>query len=83
MTESSDDLFEQFRSMPMAQLAQYSMGFNIFVSNGESEGIMIGFMDLAPVDIARVKVIANKAYDYWNEADCIYVRAEHRKWEPC
>ncbi len=77
------DLFEQFRSMPVAQLARYSFDFNIFLSNGESEGILIGYLDLERNSKLRVKVLINGDFEHWDEDSCVYVRARDREWVSC
>ena len=80
MADNTDDLFEEFRSMPVAQLAQYSFGFNIFLSNGKSEGILIGYLDLEMNSNLRVKVLVNGDFEYWDEDSCVYVCARNREW---
>jgi len=85
--ESDDresDLFEQFKSMSIRELAQYAQGFNIFVSRRsggkDTEGILAGFMDLEKSP-QNVKVLVDGDFEYWPEGGTQFVRAENRKWE--
>lgn len=76
------DLFEQFKTMPIRQLAQYAQAFNIFLSNREKEGILIGYLDMEKESPEVVKVLVDGDAVYWTEEDTKYVKAENRKWEP-
>ncbi len=81
MTESkeqSPDLFETFKTMSMPELSRYTQGFNVFVSNGTNEGVLIGYMDMEPSP-KRVKVVVNGKMEYWADVGTEYVRAEKRQ----
>jgi hypothetical protein len=78
--EGGKDLFEQFKHMSIKELATYANAFNIYVSNGSKEAILIGYMDLGQSP-ERVKVLANGENEYWTDEKAKYVKAEDRNWK--
>jgi len=78
--EGGRDLFEQFKSMSIKELSAYSSAFNIYLSNGKKEGILVGFMEMEPSP-ERVKVLTDQDFEYWTENESTYARAENRKWK--
>jgi hypothetical protein len=81
METRKGDLFEQFKSMSIPELAQYAFSFNITVSNGENEALLIGYLDMERNSDKVVKVLHNEDIDYWTVAETQYVSAENRNWQ--
>lgn len=78
--KQTPDLFEIFKSMSVRELSGYTMAFNIHLTDGEQEGILIGFMDLEPSP-QNVKVLVDGDYQYWTEDQSRFVKAENRNWQ--
>lgn len=77
----SPDLFESFKDKSIAELAPYTLAFNILVQNGERKGILIGYLDMEKESPKKVKVLIDGEFEYWTDEQTAYVGAQNRQWE--
>lgn len=80
-TNDDGGLEASLRWASVSTLAQYTMGFNVYVRNPEGKvGILIGYMDLERSP-ERVKVLVDGEMEYWTDAGTTFDRIENRQWK--
>lgn len=80
-TNDDGGLESSLRWASVSTLAQYTLGFNVYVRNPDGKvGILIGYMDLERSP-ERVKVLVDGEMEYWTDAGTTFDRIEKRQWK--